>query len=219
MQLFLIEPRIDEDAGLLHINIPAHGSYSIPLQAPKDWETLDGLQVWGSYDMSGILVSPVGSELQKALSKFLEADVLLLQFDEGNPRVLGGQTYLGDVLDSFQQEAKREAPAAGAIPSSSSGEDLLDYPLEEATTMFADGYPFLIATEATFTNVGKWLEQETADTRMGNDELCERYRPNIVIDDGHPTGFQEDGWNEIKCGDETLYPVSRCGRCPVSLSR
>lgn len=102
----------------------------------------------------------------------------------------------------------------------SSGElvdDDLDYPLYDTTTDFADGFPFLIATEETFREISRWLVQDTKDVRIDHEELRKRYRPNIVIQGASKEGFEEDGWVEIRVGgEETIYPVHRCARCPVS---
>lgn len=145
-------------------------------------------------------MSPPGSALQRALSDLVGTEVLLVKSSPQTfRRVLGGQQFLNDVFN--------------ALP-----EYPLEYPLEECTTEFADGYPFLVATEETFDAVEKWLIEKTDDVRIQKPELIERYRPNIVIKGGEKAGFEEDGWEEIKCGGtETLFPVSRCPRCPVSL--
>lgn len=142
------------------------------------------------------MVSPEGGELQLALSSILETPVLLVHFDKTAPRLLGNQQFLVDLFEGI--------------------DDSLDYPLDECTTYFADGYPFLIATEASFEDIDDWLSKETTDTRMDVAELSKRYRPNIIVK-GNKEGFEEDSWEEIICGDtETIFPVSRCQRCPVS---
>jgi hypothetical protein len=148
--------------------------------------------------MRGFVVSPPSSSLHTALCKYFEMDVLLLQFDEETPRVLGGQSFLNDIFGQPHLE------------------DALEYPIDESTTLFADGYPFLLATEASFRTLRSWLETETKDIRIDISELIERYRPNIVIGPSdHSEGFAEDGWEEITCGNETIFPVSRCARCPM----
>lgn len=195
MQTFLIKPTLDLDKQVLSIHIPGHGDFDVPIEPPADAKRLEDLQVWGSYDLQGYIVSPEGSALQKALSDILQTPVLLIKFDRSAPRVLDKQQYLADLFSGL--------------------EDSLDYPLEDCTTYFSDGYPFLLASEASFMDVEKWLEQETVDTRMEVDELVKRYRPNIVIKGGSES-FAEDSWEEIKLDDETIFPVSRCQRCPVS---
>ena len=182
---------------MLRIQIPNEGTFTVPLEANQDDEAVDGLQVWGSYDLTGHIVSPPGSPLAEALSSLLGAPALLIRStNDRAPRVLGGQKFLDDLLGNA---------------------DALDYPLEECTTEFADGYPYLVATEQTFVEVERWLVDNTKDIRMDTEELVQRYRPNIVIK-GNKEAFAEDSWEEIRLGSETFYPVSRCPRCPVSVS-
>lgn len=187
---------MDLDNQTLKIHIPGHGDFEVPIEPPSDAERLEDLQVWGSYDLQGYIVSPEGSKLQQALSDILATPVLLIKFDKSAPRVLDKQQYLADLFGGL--------------------EDSLDYPLEDCTTYFSDGYPFLLASEASFRDVGKWLKEETADTRMEVEELVKRYRPNIVIK-GNPEAFAEDSWEELVLDDQTIFPVSRCQRCPVSI--
>ena len=125
--------------------------------------------------------------------------MLLVQFQDSVPRILGDQRFLHDLFNT---------PGL---------EDALEYPLEDCTTSFADGFPFLLATEESFNAVSTWLANETEDVRMEREELVKRYRPNILIR-GAIEAFEEDGWEEVMVGDDTLFPVSRCGRCPVRLS-
>lgn len=192
----MIEPKVDTEKGQLRIRVPHQGDFYVPLEVDDSDENIDGLQVWGSHDLTGRIVSPLGSSLQKGLSNYLEQQVLLVRSTNiVAPRVLGGQKFLNDIFNN--------------------AEDLLDYPLEECTTEYADGYPYLVATEQTFVEVKRWLEQNTKDIRMDVEELVQRYRPNIVIT-GNVEAFEEDSWEEIKLGDQTFYPVSRCPRCPVS---
>lgn len=192
----MIQPRIDPDEQILSIHIPGHGDFQVPIDPPADAERLEELQVWGSYDLQGYIVSPEGSKLQKALSDILQTPVVLIKYDKSVPRVLDKQQYLADLFSGL--------------------EDSLDYPLEDCTTYFSDGYPLLLASEASFKAVSRWLEEETVDTRMDVNELVKRYRPNIVVK-GNSESFAEDSWEEIVIGDQTIFPVSRCQRCPVSL--
>lgn len=191
----MIQPKLQLEEQTLAIHVPGHGDFKIPIEPPKDAERLEDLQVWGSYDLQGHVVSPEGSALQEALSAHLSTPVLLIKFDKSAPRVLDKGQYLADLFSNL--------------------EDSLDYPLEDCTTYFSDGYPLLIASEASFSQVDDWLKAETADTRMEISELVKRYRPNIVIK-GNSEAFAEDSWEEVKLENETIYPVSRCQRCPVS---
>ena len=197
IKLFLIQPTLDLDNRFLRIQIPYHGEFAVSLSPEAPFESANGVKLWKSLDMAGHVVSPLHSPLQIALSAFLETPVLLIHFQDSVRPVLRDQPFLNDLFDT---------PGL---------EDSLDYPLEECTTL-ADGYPFLIVTEQSFYAVSAWLEDETNDVRMGLEELIKRYRPNILIK-GAGEPFEEDGWEEIRVGGDTMFPVSRCSRCPVGL--
>jgi len=71
---------------------------------------------------------------------------------------------------------------------------------------FADGYPVLIATQASLQTLNDYVQEQ------GEDDLpMSRFRPNIVIDGMLP--WAEDGWKRIKIGDVTLECVKPCTRC------
>lgn len=70
---------------------------------------------------------------------------------------------------------------------------------------FADGYPFLLISEASLND----LKQ-----RIGSDILMDRFRPNIVIAGCQP--YEEDRWSGIRIGTVTFRLVKPCGRCVVT---
>ena len=78
-----------------------------------------------------------------------------------------------------------------------------------AHTMFADGYPILVA------NVASLRELNDAPCARGHRALpMNRFRPNVVID-GLPA-FDEDHVDTIAIGDVVLRLVKPCTRCQVT---
>ena len=71
-------------------------------------------------------------------------------------------------------------------------------------TNFADGYPFLLISQASLDD----LNQRLATALPMN-----RFRPNIVVAGCEP--FAEDGWQQLQIGTATFYPVKPCARCPI----
>ena len=71
-------------------------------------------------------------------------------------------------------------------------------------TSFADGYPFLLISQASLDD----LNQRLATALPMN-----RFRPNIVVAGCEP--FAEDGWPQLQIGPVTFYPVKPCARCPI----
>jgi len=77
-----------------------------------------------------------------------------------------------------------------------------------ASTMFADGYPVLIAGQASLDDINdKLLAIGRAPVPMN------RFRPNLVI--GEIGAFEEDYADFLQFGATTLKPVKPCSRCPI----
>src|SRR5204862_2476546 len=74
---------------------------------------------------------------------------------------------------------------------------------------FADGYAYLVTTEASLADLNARLGARGAKPVPMN-----RFRPNLVIRGGN--AFAEDGWREIRVGDAVLEAAKPCGRCQVT---
>jgi hypothetical protein len=70
---------------------------------------------------------------------------------------------------------------------------------------FADGYPFLLATEASLAELNSRLEQ-----RVGMD----RFRPNFIISGSE--AFAEDDWKTVTIGPATFHSVKPSARCVMT---
>ncbi|MFO1302364.1 MAG: MOSC N-terminal beta barrel domain-containing protein [Burkholderiales bacterium] len=78
-----------------------------------------------------------------------------------------------------------------------------------AHTMFADGYPVLVASAASLADLNARLA-----TRGAGPLPMDRFRPNVVIDG--LAAFDEDHIDTISIGDVTLRLVKPCTRCQVT---
>jgi uncharacterized protein YcbX len=79
------------------------------------------------------------------------------------------------------------------------------YAREGDLVSFADGFPFLLTTEASLAAVDARLEAPV-DVR--------RFRPNLVV--GGPLApFAEDGWVEVRIGALRFFPRKPCSRCAI----
>ncbi len=67
---------------------------------------------------------------------------------------------------------------------------------------FADGYPLLIATEASLAALNGALDEPLA---------MDRFRPNVVTSGGE--AWAEDDWRRLRIGDATFRAVKGCARC------
>jgi uncharacterized protein YcbX len=74
---------------------------------------------------------------------------------------------------------------------------------------FADGYAYLLATEASLEELNGRLARKKHGPLPMN-----RFRPNLVVRGASP--FAEDGWTEIRVGGAVLRAVKPCGRCEVT---
>ncbi|HWZ90672.1 MAG TPA: MOSC N-terminal beta barrel domain-containing protein [Polyangiaceae bacterium] len=70
---------------------------------------------------------------------------------------------------------------------------------------FADGYPFLLISEASLADLNR---------RLAEPVPMERFRPNIVVSGTEP--FAEDGFAQVRLGDISFRGVKRCDRCSVT---
>lgn len=70
---------------------------------------------------------------------------------------------------------------------------------------FADGYPYLLATEASLAELNRRLPEPIT---------MERFRPNIVVDGAAP--FAEDGWQSVRVGALGFRIPKACDRCAVT---
>jgi uncharacterized protein YcbX len=78
-----------------------------------------------------------------------------------------------------------------------------------AHTMFADGYPILVANPASLAEVNDRLAAKGHAALPMN-----RFRPNVVIDG--LAAFDEDHVDTVACGDVVLRLVKPCTRCQVT---
>lgn len=78
----------------------------------------------------------------------------------------------------------------------------------DVPTRFSDGYPMLLISEASLSDLNtKLIAQGRASLPMN------RFRPNLVIDGVE--AFEEDYTDTLQIGDVQLQPVKPCPRCPM----
>ncbi|SKC00171.1 MOSC domain-containing protein [Dyadobacter psychrophilus] len=70
---------------------------------------------------------------------------------------------------------------------------------------FADGYPFLVISQASLDELNSRLEEPISMVR---------FRPNFVISDTMP--FEEDEWKRIRIGELDFEIVKPCARCVLT---
>jgi len=76
---------------------------------------------------------------------------------------------------------------------------------------FGDGYPLLLATEASLTALNA-LIAAGAKADEGPVPMV-RFRPNLVVGGGQP--WAEDGWRRVRIGAAEFRVVKGCDRCAI----
>lgn len=72
-------------------------------------------------------------------------------------------------------------------------------------TSFSDGYPLLLATEESLSDLNQ---------RLPSPSSMLRFRPNLVVKGGEP--WEEDRWRVLEIGGIRLELVKPCARCSVT---
>ena len=71
---------------------------------------------------------------------------------------------------------------------------------------FADGFPFLLLSQASLDDLNARLKEPVP---------VDRFRPNIVFSGCEP--YAEDGWRGVRIGEVPFRAVKRCARCSVTM--
>lgn len=90
------------------------------------------------------------------------------------------------------------------MPSSSQRLVDSDYASAGEMVGFADGFPLLLASQASLDDFNTKLEDPIG---------MERFRPNIVIEGS--LAYAEDEWQELSIGSIALSIVKPCSRCII----
>jgi len=79
-----------------------------------------------------------------------------------------------------------------------------DYARQGDQVGFADGFPFLLISQASLDDLNQ---------RLPSPISMERFRPNLVI--SGCDAYAEDGWRRIRIGDLVFRVVKPCSRCVI----
>lgn len=127
------------------------------------------------------------------------------QVSEWFSDVLGRKCQLVVMPESWQRHVNERFDSGGDIVS------------------FADGYPLLVANEASLEELNRKIAETTelpprpaATPPKQGGELFDpipmnRFRPNVVVSGGDP--FAEDTWKRISIGETILRVPKPCARC------
>ncbi|MES9937753.1 MAG: MOSC domain-containing protein [Sedimenticola sp.] len=91
------------------------------------------------------------------------------------------------------------------LPDENSRQVDQDYAREGDQVGFADGFPFLLISEASLEDLNGRLEQPLP---------MNRFRPNLVVSGCAP--YEEDSWRVIRIGDISFRVAKPCSRCAIT---
>jgi uncharacterized protein YcbX len=117
-----------------------------------------------------------------------------LAVDQGDPAGVWLSRFLGVPCRLVRMQKDHVRPID---PDYATGED--------DQVGFADGFPFLLISQASLADL---------NSRLAEPLPMNRFRPNIVVDGC--AAFAEDGWKHIRIGDMTFSVVKPCARCVVT---
>ena len=79
---------------------------------------------------------------------------------------------------------------------------------------FADGYPFLLAGQASLDELNRRIVSGGAGESPAFQSIpMNRFRPNFVVEGSEP--FSEDTWKKVRIGGTIFHVVKPCARCPI----
>jgi uncharacterized protein len=80
-----------------------------------------------------------------------------------------------------------------------------NYATNDEQVSFADGYPFLLISQASLQDLNQRLDEPVP---------MNRFRPNLVVSGCE--AFAEDNWRKIRIGSISFRVVKPCSRCSIT---
>ena len=142
-------------------------------------------------DNSGSVIVPVSAHLSPRTVTVWKNTVIADDCGdepaEWLSRFLGGSLRLVRIGAQYERPVSVERAGAGHLVS------------------FADGFPFLILSEASLANL---------NSRLAVPLPMNRFRPNFVVAGCEP--HAEDTWHRYRIGELVFRNIDACARCPIT---
>ena len=173
-----------------HLTLSADGAASVRITRHSSLDpypaTTRTVSIWRS---QGLLAEDCGRDVSAWLSAFLGVTCHLVRI---------GEKFRRPVLDH---------PAFSAAPANTPISD--DRIVSADLFNFSDGYPFLVASEASLAHLNDRL------VSIGEEPVpMDRFRPSLVVN-GCPA-YAEDTWSRLRIGAITFRTGGPCARCIVT---
>lgn len=111
---------------------------------------------------------------------------------------------VGDAVDAWLSRFIGQACRLVELPDDVRRPVDPDYAGDDDQVGFADGYPFLLISQASLDDL---------NARLDSPVPMLRFRPNLVV--AGCDAFAEDGWRRIRIGELTLRVAKPCSRCVI----
>lgn len=175
---------------------------------------------WMIVDASGRFKSQREHAILARVETSLDGDTISLRF-QGRTVSFGTEEYSDSLpvsvwksellafhvradVDQFLSEVLEE-PVRLVAKGSSTRTVSAEFPTQAGVVSFADGYPLLVANQASLDDLNSRLDEPVP---------MDRFRANVVVDG--LAAFEEDSWQSGRLGSEVeLEFVKPCGRCQV----
>ncbi len=112
---------------------------------------------------------------------------------------------LGAQINRFLSKALGVTAALVYMPETTERVPSLEYARATDRVGFADGFPYLFASESSLADL---------NGRMGEPVPMNRFRPNLVVSGAE--AYAEDTWHELRVGDLQFEIVKPCARCVIT---
>lgn len=116
-----------------------------------------------------------------------------------------GAVTVSHAVDAWLSEQLEMEVKMVVMPETSERKADPRYAKNNENVSFADGFPFLLISQASLDDLNRRMEEPI---------LMNRFRPNFVITGTKP--FAEDQWKSIQIGALTFDIVKPCARCVLT---
>jgi uncharacterized protein YcbX len=207
---------------------PVKGLKGIPLEAARCTDRgLEHDRRWMVVDREGTFISQRSHPKMATVWTEIEGDRLILSAPDVDSVELPLEIQRSGSVDvTVWKSTVKATPAPHAanawiseylgeecflvfMPDSTKRNSNPQYAGYDKRVGFADGYAYLVTTEASLADLNARLVAQSHPALPMN-----RFRPNLVIAGATP--FAEDSWKRIRIGEAVVEGVKPCGRCQVT---
>lgn len=207
---------------------PVKGLKGIPLEAARCTDRgLEHDRRWMVVDREGTFISQRSRPKMATVWTEIEGDKLILSAPDVDGVELPLRIERAGTVDvnvwSSTVKAVHAPHAANEWISAYLGEECFLVHMPESTKRnsnpkyagsnklvgFADGYAYLVTSEASLADLNAKLLAKSHSALPMN-----RFRPNFVVSGAKP--FEEDTWKRVRIGEAVIEAVKPCGRCQVT---